>query len=309
MFTLSNARRIVLLPFALSLLVVAACDSDSDGDDGLTDPGTLTGLDPNVPPVMSGSWYRPERNVRWHYDRYLDIDYIRERAQAREVEVIVLTLTDELGYLRGMRDEFGLGEYPRFFCHFSAGALGADDPGFSSLPGNVIGKPVAGDPDRLWVDVRSEHVFKIALVRLEAAFELGCDGVVPAHVDGHRYDTGLGHNSTNWLAFNRHLANAARARGLSVLLKNNGAQAADLVEYYDGQLTENCFSKTRCMENGSAYFRSAQTPILNAELASDLEQGRLLVDMYCKESIAEETQTLIAPEDSSDSFRYTCWSL
>jgi hypothetical protein len=308
MSTPSKVRRIALLPLALSLLVIAAC-SESDGD-GITETETLIGLDPNVPPVTSGDWYRPDRDARWHYElRYLDIDRIYEMASEGETEIIVLRLSEDIWALRGFRDELGLEEHPKIFCHFAAGALGADDPGFSSLPENVIGNAVAGDSDRRWVDVRSEHVFKVALTQVLAAVEAGCEGVVPANVDGHLYETGLSHNSTNWLAFNRHLANAARERGLTVLLKNNGAQAADLVEYFDGQLTENCFSVTGCSRNGSDYFRSARTPILNAELAADRDTGRMLMEMYCKESIEEGIQTLIAPVGSGDSFRYTCWSL
>jgi hypothetical protein len=306
MLTLSMTRRIALLPLVLALLVIAACDSN----DGMTGPDTLAGLDPNVPPVTSGDWYRPEWNVRFHYElRYLDIERIFEMASEGETEIIVLALTEDIGHLQGFRDELGLEDYPKIFCHFAAGALGPDDPGFSSLTEDVIGNAVAGDSDRRWVDVRSEQVFKIALTQVAAAVDLGCEGVVPAHVDGQLFETGLGHDATDWLAFNRHLANVAHERGLTVLLKNDGAQAAELVGYFDGQLTENCFSVGRCLENGSDYFRSGGTPILNAELAPDVSTGQMFVDLYCKESIGEGIQTLIAPSGASGSFRYACWSL
>ncbi len=44
----------------LTVLLLAACGSDDDdGDDGPMAPGDAAGFDPNVPPVTTGSWYRP----------------------------------------------------------------------------------------------------------------------------------------------------------------------------------------------------------------------------------------------------------
>lgn len=65
-------------------------------------------------------------------------------------------------------------------------------------------------------------------------------------MDAYANDSGFPLTATDQLAFNRFLAGAAHARGLSVGLKNDLDQVAYLVSEFDWALDEQCYEYAEC---------------------------------------------------------------
>ena len=91
----------------------------------------------------------------------------------------------------------------------------------------------------------------------------GFDAVEPDNIDGYTNDTGFPLSADDQLAFNRWLAGAAHARGLSVGLKNDPEQAAALADDFDWALTEDCFAEGWCQD--MLPFIQRGKPVLMAE--------------------------------------------
>lgn len=131
-------------------------------------------------------------------------------------------------------------------CYFSAGSFEAWRPDADAFPQAVKGKKMAGW-DELWLDVRRLDVLApIMGARLDLAAAKGCDGVEPDNVDGYANRTGYPLSYADQLVYNRFIAAAAHARGLSVGLKNDLEQIPDLEPSFDWALNEQCFEFAEC---------------------------------------------------------------
>ena len=150
--------------------------------------------------------------------------------------------------------------------------------------------------DRLWERVAP---------RLDLAVQRGCDGVEPDNVTGYDNDTGFGLSARDQLAFNRNLANEAHKRGLFIALKNDGDQAAQLVDYFDLELNEQCHEYDEC--DTLRVFSERGKPILNAEYASSLSAANNLARTVCPRARAAQIRTLILHTDLDDRLRVNCF--
>jgi len=100
-----------------------------------------------------------------------------------------------------------------------------------------------------WLDIRQiDKLAPILLARLDLCAAKGFDGIEPDNIDGFGADTGFPLTYADQLAFNRWLADEAHARGLSIGLKNDSEQVADLLPLFDWALTEDCFAQEWCEE-------------------------------------------------------------
>ena len=144
-------------------------------------------------------------------------------------------------------------------------------------------------------------VHEIMFARLDLAVEKGCDGVEPDNVTGYDDDSGFDLTATDQLAFNRHLFNAARERGLAVALKNDLEQIGDLIEYVDLMVNEQCHEFDEC--DTLVRFVEAGKPVLNAEY---LLAYRDAPDTVCVPARENNLRTLILDEELDDSFRFSC---
>ncbi|RME07009.1 MAG: endo alpha-1,4 polygalactosaminidase, partial [Anaerolineae bacterium] len=88
----------------------------------------------------------------------------------------------------------------------------------------------------------------ILRARLDECAAKGFDGVEPDNIDGYANDTGFPLTAADQRAFNIWLAEEAHKRGLSIGLKNDSEQAAELLPYFDWALTEDCFAEGWCEE-------------------------------------------------------------
>ncbi|MBI4360476.1 endo alpha-1,4 polygalactosaminidase [Candidatus Micrarchaeota archaeon] len=134
-------------------------------------------------------------------------------------------------------------------CYLSAGTWEPYRPDAGAFPLEAIGRTYAPPfDDEKWLDIRDERVQDIMEKRLDLCKQKGFDGVEPDNVDGFQQKTGFDLTAKDQLAYNAWLAKQAHARGLSVGLKNDGEQAADLVNEFDFALVEQCVSDGFCEE-------------------------------------------------------------
>lgn len=133
-------------------------------------------------------------------------------------------------------------------CYFSAGSWEAWRPDAGDFPPQVLGNPL--DPpfqDERWLDIRALGILgPIMGARMDLAVAKGCDGVEPDNVDGYANDSGFPLTAQHQLTYNRWLASAAHARGLSVGLKNDLDQIGQLVDSFDWALDEQCWEYAEC---------------------------------------------------------------
>jgi hypothetical protein len=135
----------------------------------------------------------------------------------------------------------------RVVCYFSAGSLEAGRPDESSFSAAVVGRPLEGWPGERWLDVRALSVLEpIMRRRLDQCARKGFDGVEADNVDAYANHSGFPLTGADQLAYNRFLARAAHARGLSIGLKNDLDQAAALEPAFDWALVEQCFQYREC---------------------------------------------------------------
>ncbi len=146
-------------------------------------------------------------------------------------------------------------------CYFSAGTYEPWRPDAHLFPNEVIGKPLEDWPDERWLDIRRLDLLSgVMESRLDLAVAKGCDGVEPDNIDGYENDTSFSLSYKDQLQYNIWLAKEAHQRGLSIGLKNDLGQVADLVSHYDWALNEECFSFGECelllpfIQQGKAVF-------------------------------------------------------
>lgn len=132
-------------------------------------------------------------------------------------------------------------------CYFSAGSSENWRDDFNKFPASVQGKPLDSWPGEKWLDIRQINILgPIMAERMDLARSKGCDGVEPDNVDGYTNNTGFPLTGSQQIAYLKHLATLAHDRGLSIGLKNNVDQIADLVNYFDWALNEQCNQYNEC---------------------------------------------------------------
>lgn len=136
----------------------------------------------------------------------------------------------------------------KVICYFSAGSWEQYRDDADDFPPAVLGSPL--DPpfqDERWLDIRAiDQLAPIMRARLDLAVQKGCFGVEPDNVDGYINTSGFPLTAQHQLDYNRWIAAEAHARGLSVGLKNDLDQVAELVDHFDWALNEQCFQYEEC---------------------------------------------------------------
>ena len=272
---------------ALSLVLGAvACGDDDDGKD--------TPLELDVLPVDEGEWYQPVAATTWQWQLTGTIN------TAYDVDVYDIDLFDSSTTLIARLQTSG----KKVICYFSAGSSEDWLDDFADFDASDMGNDLDGWAGEKWLDIRSANVHTIMLARLDVAQTKGCDGVEPDNMDGFTNNPGFSLTADDQLAYNRFIANAAHERGLSVGLKNDGGQAAELVDYFDFSVNEECHDYEECSD--LAPFTAQDKPIFNAEYVDRSSEADTLSETLCPAARSENIRTLILPWDLDDSFRVSC---
>jgi hypothetical protein len=263
------------------------CGSSSSQND------QISIFDSSIVPVISGNWYKPDKNTSWQWQLQNDIN------TAYNVKIYDIDLFDSsLTLIQSLKDDG-----KKVICYFSAGSYENWRDDAADFPASVKGSKMDGW-DEQWLDISNESLAPVMRARLDLASQKGCDGVEPDNMDGYTNTTGFALSADDQLAYNKFIANEARKRGLSVGLKNDLDQIIELEPYYDFSVNEQCHEYNEC--DKMQPFIDANKPVLNAEYEQKYVNNNSERDNLCIDTIALEFKTLILPLGLDDSFRFTC---
>jgi hypothetical protein len=281
-------RIIEIWLISIMLMAMLSCDNEGGGS---REPTTIN---PDIPPLLEGTWYRPAVGVSWQWQLSREVN----TAYAAELYDIDLFDTPQATIDRLHAQK------KRVICYFSAGSYEAYRPDAWQFHEEELGSAIEGFPDERWLDIRSANVIRIMRHRLDLAHQKHCDGVELDNVDGYSNDSGFNLTANDQLAFNRLMANEAHARGLSVALKNDLEQVVELVDYFDFSINEQCHEFDEC--DLLAAFIASGKPVLNAEYQSRLVRDASLRAQMCEASDRMQFSTLVLPVTLDDAFRLSC---
>jgi hypothetical protein len=132
-------------------------------------------------------------------------------------------------------------------CYISVGSWEEWRPDADQFPPAVMGNDYEGWPGEKWLDIRQiDQLAPIMRARLDTCRARGFDGIEPDNIEGYTNDTGFPLTAQDQLTYNIWLAKEAHERGLSIGLKNDSDQVAELLPYFDWALTEDCFDQGWC---------------------------------------------------------------
>ncbi|TWD80174.1 hypothetical protein FB561_1247 [Kribbella amoyensis] len=131
----------------------------------------------------------------------------------------------------------------RVICYVNAGAARQGDGYQESL----MGKALKDWPDERWLDIRRLDAIKPVLTRqIAVCRRKGFDAVEPDNVDGYANESGFALTAADQLRFNRWIADVVHQHGMSVGLKNDLAQVAELEPSFDFAVNEQCAQYGEC---------------------------------------------------------------
>ena len=180
-------------------------------------------------------------------------------------------------------------------CYFSGGSYEDWRPDAGDFPAEALGNPLGGWPGEYWLDVTHPTVRTIMEARMDLAAAKSCDGVEPDNVDGYANQNGLGLSAADQLDYNQFLADAAHARGLSVGLKNDLDQVAQLEPWFDWALNEECMSYNEC--SVLQPFLDSNKAVFHVEYVDDEADGPALALQVCGDPAIDGFSTLIKQWD------------
>ena len=145
------------------------------------------------------------------------------------------------------------------------------------------------------------------LMRIESAKAKKFDGIEFDNVNGYESgnNTGFSFNSADQLAFNAKLANTAHQQGLCAILKNDGSQAKELVDYFDAALTESCLDYNECKPYDDHFLNSGKA-VLHAQYFPTETEAQQKLNSICSNSARKGFSTLALHISLDNRFRFAC---
>jgi hypothetical protein len=184
----------------------------------------------------------------------------------------------------------------RVVCYISAGSWEDWRPDAGDFPEAVLGSS-NGWPGERWLDIRRLDVLEpIMRKRIDMCAAKGFDAVEFDNVDAYTNSTGFPLTADDQLGYNRFLAAAAHDRGLSVGLKNDLSQVAQLEPDFDFAINESCHVYSECAL--LAPFVTAGKAVFGIEYRSDTA--------ICAAARAAGHMTIVK-RTSLDAWRLTCF--
>lgn len=185
-------------------------------------------------------------------------------------------------------------------CYMSAGSWEEWRPDAADFPPELLGKDYVGWEGEKWLDIRRLDLLAPLLrARMDLCRLKGFDALEPDNIDAYTNDTGFPLSATDQLNFNRWLAQEAHSRGLSIGLKNDPDQAAELVSDFDWALTEDCFDQGWC-EQMSVFIAAGK-----AVFAVEYTDTRITLDEFCPQALDQNFSAMLKHRDL-DAYQSAC---
>jgi len=240
------------------------------------------------PPGAQPAPWRPAPDTTWQWQLTGRVDLSVDAAMY-DIDLF----DNSADVVRGLHDRGR-----RAVCYISAGTFERWRPDAAAFPASVLGKPLEDWPGERWLDIRRRAILAPILERrLDLCAAKGFDGVEADNVDGYSNGSGFRLTAADQLAFNRFLARAAHARGLSIGLKNDLEQVPRLEPSFDWALDEQCFQYHEC---------DRLAPFVRARKAVFVAEYELSTASFCPAARAAGLMAMRKRLDL-DSWRETCW--
>jgi len=153
-----------------------------------------------------------------------------------------------------------LGKY--VVCYYSAGTYENWRSDASSFPAAVLGSS-NGWPGEQWLDISQTAILEPIMVkRMQMCKSKGFDATDADNIDGYENSTGFPLTGAEQLTYDEYLPQQAHLLGLAAAQKNDPDQVAQMVNFFDFQVAEECYSYQEC-----------------AQYSPYRQQGKLVVDI------------------------------
>ncbi|MGI1679832.1 MAG: endo alpha-1,4 polygalactosaminidase [Cellvibrionaceae bacterium] len=282
--------------------------TESDGgttieeNDGATSEDTTEGSSEDEDPAAeeettdesSSDWYKPSPLATWQWQLSGTVN------TSYGVDIYDIDLFDSPTSLIDELHSKGI----KVICYFSGGSYEEWRDDANQFTENDMGNNLDGWPGERWLDIRTTNVKNIMKARLDVAVEKGCDGVEPDNMDGYTNNPGVNINAQDQLTYNKFIATEAHARNLSVALKNDLDQVAELVDFFDFAVNEQCYQYNEC--DLLKPFTDSGKAILNAEYKNTWKNDANERADLCADANAAGISTLVLPLNLDDNFRHSC---
>jgi hypothetical protein len=226
----------------------AACEPLGDTGDYCCPEGTGGGGTD-----LNGDWWQPAAGLTWDWQLTGPLDLTHD-VDVYDIDWETDQATVDALLARGIK----------LICYVSVGTWEEWRSDADDYPDEAIG-PLWPEWDEYFVDIRSEAVRDIVARRMDVCASRGFHALEPDNMDIFELegDSGFPLNEAIGLEFALWLASEAHARGLAIVQKNASSLTADLVNQYDGVLTEDCFADDWCEE--VLAYSEADKPVFMAE--------------------------------------------
>jgi hypothetical protein len=204
--------------------------------------------------AVSNTWWHPALNTSWQWQLTAPI------SQSINAALYDIDLFDNTASVVAALHS----QNRQVVCYISVGSWEDWRPDASQFPSITLGNDYDGWPGEKWLDIRRiDLIGPIMQARFDLCKSKGFDAIEPDNIDGYTNDTGFPLTYQDQITYNMWLANQAHLRGLSIGLKNDADQVADLLPYFDWALTEDCFDQAWCDQ--VLPFVNAGKPVFAAE--------------------------------------------
>ncbi len=186
------------------------------------------------------SWWKPAPGLSWQWDLSDSPAPLTHDADIYDIDLFDndASVVDAL-HAQGRKA----------ICYVNVGSWENWRPDAGDFPSSVLGKDYDGWAGEKWLDIRAiDALAPVIGARMDLCRQKGFDGLEPDNIDGYQNDTGFALTAADQLAYNQWLADQAHARRLSIGLKNDSDQVADLQPHFDWALTEDCFDQGWCAD-------------------------------------------------------------
>ncbi len=183
-------------------------------------------------------------------------------------------------------------------CYLSAGTFEPWRNDADQFPAGVLGDELDQYPDERWLDVRDSVVRGLMQERIARLRAAGCEGVVPASLNGHEQDRKFGLTAADAVEYAVWLGQELHAQGMSAGLSVPGDLLPALAGAFDWGLAVGCLSTSGCA--GYVPVRQRDRAVLLVEFGDEGDLAEV-----CAGASARGFDALVK-RPNFDAFRLEC---